>query len=306
MKRPDLNDLAAFVAVARRGSFTTAAAQLGISTSALSQTIRGLEATMGLRLLNRTTRQVTVTESGEKLLELFEPMLEDLDLQLEAMAALRERPAGNIRLTADEFALEAFLLPTISELLLEYPDIHIEVTTDYRLTDIVSERYDAGVRLAGIVAKDMIAIPIGPDQQSIIVGSPNYFKGRAAPLVPSDLHDHRCINLRLPTHGGLYAWELEENGRDIQVRVAGPITLNGLRPIVAAARSGLGLAHVPRDAVEFDLLNGDLVQVLSEYTPSYAGYCIYYQTRRHVTPAFQLLVDALKRNRGRYARAIKG
>jgi len=293
----DLNDLTAFLAVARERSFTRAAAQRGVSQSALSQTIRGLEARLGLRLLTRTTRSVATTEAGERLLRAAGPRLDEISAELDALSELREKPSGTIRITTHDHALRSVLWPALEKLLPAYPDIKVEVIIDYGLTDIVAERYDAGIRYGEIVAKDMIAIRIGPDMRSAIVGAPAYFARRPKPVTPQDLTSHSCINLRLPTHGGLYAWEFEKNGRELRVRVEGQLVFNGTAPMLDATLSGLGLAYLPADTVQDHLADGRLIQVLADWCPPYPGYHFYYPSRRQPTPAFSLLVEALRYQR---------
>src|ERR687884_2304514 len=238
MPRENLNDLLAFLAVARERSFTRAAAQLGVSQSALSHTVRGLEERVGLRLLTRTTRSVSPTEVGERLLHTIGPRFEEIEAELAAVRELREKPAGTIRITATEYAADTILLPKLAALLLDYPDIKVEIATDYGLTDIVAERYDAGVRSGEQVAKDMIAVRIGPDMRMAVVGAPSYFRKRPAPETPQDLTDHNCINLRLPIHGGLYAWEFEKDGRTLNVHVEGQLVFNRVAQILNAALAG--------------------------------------------------------------------
>src|SRR5512144_2916546 len=228
MPRENLNDLLAFVAVARERSFTRAAAKLGTSQSALSHTIRGLEERLGLRLLTRTTRSVSPTEAGERLLRTVGPRCEEIEAELESLSELREKPAGTIRITAVDYAADTVLWPKLSKLLREYPDIKVEIIIDYGLTDIVGQRYDAGVRLGEQVAKDMIAVRIGPDMQMAVVGAPSYFAKRSPPKTPQELIGHNCINLRLPTHGGLYAWEFEKGNRELKVGVEGQLVFNGI------------------------------------------------------------------------------
>jgi DNA-binding transcriptional LysR family regulator len=294
MPRTDLNDIVAFLAVARERSFTRAAAQLGISQSALSQSLRGLEARLGLRLLTRTTRSVAPTEAGERLLRAAGPRLEEIEAEMAALSALRDKPSGTIRITAHDHAVRAVLWPAFEKLLPDYPDIKVEIMIDYGLTDIVAERFDAGVRAGEMVAKDMVAVRIGPDMRSAVVGAPSYFAKRPRPKTPQDLTTHACINLRLPTHGGLYAWEFEKGGREIRVRVEGSLTFNGTALMLDAALSGFGLAYVPEDAVRAHLADGRLVRVLADWCPPYPGYHLYYPSRRQPTPAFALLVNALR------------
>jgi len=294
MPRDNLNELTAFLAVAREKSFTRAAAQLGVSQSALSHTVRALEERLGVRLLTRTTRSVSPTEAGERLVRSVGPRLDEIETELAALSALREKPAGTIRVTAGEHAADAVLWPAISRLLPDYPDIRVEIIVDYGLTDIVAERYDAGVRLGEQVAHDMIAVRIGPDMRMAVVGSPAYFARRPKPRTPQDLTTHNCINLRLPTYGGLYAWEFEKAGRELKVRVEGQLIFNtaGLR--MNAVLAGLGLAYLPEDQVKAQLTDGRLVRVLADWCPPFPGYHLYYPSRRQATPAFSLLVDALR------------
>jgi DNA-binding transcriptional LysR family regulator len=294
MPRTDLNDIVAFLAVARERSFTRAAAQLGVSQSALSQTLRGLESRIGLRLLTRTTRSVAPTEAGERLLRAAGPRLEEIEAELAALSELRDKPSGTIRITAHDHAIRAVLWPALEKLLPDYPDIKVEIVIDYSLTDIVTERYDAGVRTGEMVAKDMIAVRIGPDMRSAVVGAPSYFAKRPKPKTPQDLTAHSCVNLRLPTHGGLYAWEFEKGKRDLRVRVDGQLVFNGTAPMLDAALAGAGLAYVPEDAVQAHLADGRLIRVLADWCPPYSGYHLYYPSRRQPTPAFTLLVDALR------------
>ncbi len=294
MLRENLNDLQAFLAVARERSFTKAAAQLGVSQAALSQTIRGLEARLGLRLLTRTTRSVAPTEAGERLLRTVGPRLEEIEAELAALSELREKPAGTIRITATENAAEAVLWPALERLLPDYPDIKVEIAIGYGLTDIVAERFDAGVRPGEIVAEGMIAVRIGPDMRMAVVGAPSYFARRNQPQTPQDLTTHACINLRLPTHGGLYAWEFERGGRELRVRVEGQLMFNITALILKAALAGFGLAYLPEEQVQPHLAEGRLVRVLEDWCPPFSGYHLYYPSRRQHTAAFALLVEALR------------
>ncbi|MBV8615364.1 MAG: LysR family transcriptional regulator [Acetobacteraceae bacterium] len=294
MPGTDLNDLRALVAVARERSFTRAAAQLGVSQSALSQTLRGLEARLGLRLLTRTTRSVAPTEAGERLLRAVEPALDEIDAGLAALSELREKPSGTIRITTHEHAARAVLWAALAKLLPDYPDIKVELVIDYGLTDIVAERYDAGIRSGEMVAKDMVAVRIGPDLRMAVVGAPSYFAKRPEPKTPQDLTAHACINLRLPTHGGLYAWEFERGGRELKVRVEGQLVLNTTALALDAALAGFGLAYLPEDQVRSDLASGRLVRVLADWCQPFPGYHLYYPSRRQPTPAFALLVEALR------------
>ena len=294
MPRDNLNELTAFLAVAREESFTRAAARLGVSQSALSHTVRALEERLGLRLLTRTTRSVSTTEAGERLLRTVGPRLDEIETEMNALSALREKPAGTIRITAGEHAADAVLWPAIAGLLPDYPDIRIEIIVDYGLTDIVAERYDAGVRLGEQVARDMIAVRIGPDMRMAVVGSPAYFNRRPKPRMPQDLTTHNCINLRLPTYGGLYAWEFEKAGRELKVRVEGQLVFNTAALRMNAVLAGLGLAYLPEDQVRTHLAGGELVRVLADWCTPFPGYHLYYPSRRQATPAFSLLVDALR------------
>ncbi len=294
MQHENFNDILAFLAVARERSFTRAAAKLGVSQSALSHTISGLEARLGLRLLTRTTRSVSATEAGERLLLTVGHRFEEIEAELEALSELREKPAGTIRITAVDYAADRLLWPRLAKFLPQYPDIKIEITVDYGLTDIVAQRYDAGVRSGEQVAKDMIAVRIGPDMRMAVVGAPLYFAKRSLPKKPQDLTDHNCINLRLPTHGGLYAWEFEKGGRELRVRVEGQLVLNGTIQMLNAALAGLGLAYVPEDLAQPHLAQGRLKRVLADWCPPFPGYHLYYPSRRHSSPAFALLVDALR------------
>jgi DNA-binding transcriptional LysR family regulator len=294
MQRANLNDLQAFLAVARERSFTRAAAKLGVSQSALSHTIRGLEARLGVRLLTRTTRSVSPTEAGERLLHTAGPRLEEIEAELEALSELREKPAGTIRITAVDYVADTVLWPKLARFLPEYPDIRVEVTIDYGLTDIVAQRYDAGVRSGEQVAKDMIAVRIGPDMRMAVVGAPSYFAERSDPRTPHDLTGHSCINLRLPTHGGLYAWEFEKDAHELKVRVEGQLVFNGTYQMLNAALAGFGLAYVPEDLARPHLAKGRLKRVLEDWCPPFSGYHLYYPSRRQSSAAFALLVEALR------------
>ena len=294
MSRDPHNDLTAFLAVARERSFTKAAAGLGISQSALSQTVRALEERLGLRLLTRTTRSVAPTEAGERLLRTVGPRFDEIDAELAALSALREKPAGTIRITTGEHAAGSILWPTLAKLLPGYPDIHVEIIIDYGLTDIVAERYDAGVRLGEQLAKDMIAVRIGPDMRMAVVGAPSYFAKRPKPTKPQDLTAYDCINIRLPTHGGLYVWEVEKRGRELNVRVEGQLVFNNIGLRRDAVLAGFGLAYLPEDQVSPYLRDGTLIRVLEDWCPPFSGYHLYYPSRRQTTPAFALLVDALR------------
>ena len=294
MARANVNDLIAFLAVARTRSFTRAAAQLGVSQSALSHTIRGLEERLGLRLLTRTTRSVAPTEAGERLLRNVGPHLDEIDAEIDALSELKEKPSGTIRINSSEHAAETLLWPRLAEFLPHYPDVNVEIWADYVLADIVAERFDAGVRLGEQVARDMVAVRIGPDERFVVVGSPAYLDGRDRPLHPQDLLAHRCINLRLPTSGGLYAWEFEKDGHELKVRVEGQLVFNRLGPVLKAALASFGLAFLPEELVLPHIAAGRLVELLGDWTPPFPGYHLYYPSRRQISPAFALLVEALR------------
>ena len=294
MERENISNLLAFVAVARERSFTKAAAKLGVSQSALSHTIRGLEARLGFRLLTRTTRSVAPTEVGERLLRTVAPRFEEIEAELETLSELREKPAGTIRITATDYAADTILWPKLAKFLPQYPDIKVEIIVDNALTDIVAQRYDAGVRSGEQVAKDMIAVRIGPDMRMAVVGAPSYFAKRSPPKKPQDLTDHICINLRLPTYGGLYAWEFEKGNRELKVHVEGQLVFNGTAQMLNAALAGFGLAYVLEDLAQPHLAKGRLKRVLEDWCPPFSGYHLYYPSRRQSSRAFALLVDALR------------
>jgi DNA-binding transcriptional LysR family regulator len=268
-----------------------------VSQSALSHTIRELEARLGVRLLTRTTRSVSPTEAGERLIQNIGPRFEEIEAELAAVSELREKPAGTIRITATEYASNAVLLPKLAKLLREYPDIKVEIISDYGLTDIVAQRFDAGVRDGEQVAKDMIAVRIGPDARMAVVGAPSYFRNRSEPKKPQELIEHNCINLRLPTHGALYAWEFEKGGHELRVRVEGQLIFNTTTQMLNAALAGLGLTYVPEGLVQPHIDRGRLKRVLEDWCAPYPGYHLYYPSRRQPSAAFALLVDAL-RHRG--------
>jgi DNA-binding transcriptional LysR family regulator len=289
-----LNDLAAFFAVARERSFTKAAAKLGVSQSALSQTVRQLEERIGLRLLTRTTRSVSPTEAGERLLQNVGPHLDEVEAQIEGLCELRERPAGTIKITAGDHAIATLLWPKLRGLLARYPEINIEISADAGLTDISAHGFNAGVRLGDQVAKDMISARIGPDIRFVVVGTPSYFAKHAPPVVPQDLVDHVCVNLRLATFGGLYAWEFEKDGQELKVRVEGQLVFNNIFHVLDAVLEGFGLAHVPEDIAQPYLAKGRLRQVLDDWCPPWPGYHIYYPSRRQASPAFAVVLEALR------------
>jgi DNA-binding transcriptional LysR family regulator len=294
MPRVDFNNLQVFILVARERSFTRAAAQLGVSQSALSHTIRGLEAKLGVRLLTRNTRGVAPTEAGERLFASLEAHYDGIEAGLSALNAAREKPAGTIRITAHDHAASTVLWPRLSKLLLGYPDVKLEININYGLIDIVAERFDAGVRLGDQVAKDMIAVRISPDVRMVVVGSPAYFSNRPSPKLPRDLTAHNCVNMRLPTYGGLYAWEFAKDGQELQVHVDGQAIFNTTPQVLQAALDGYGLAYVPADIVVAHVAAGRLQRVLDDWCPTFPGYHLYYPSRRQSSPAFALVVEALR------------
>ena len=294
MLKENVNDLIAFIVVARERSFTRAAAQLGVSQSALSHAMRALESRLGVRLLTRTTRSVSPTEAGERLANNLGPHLEQIKSELEALTEMRDTPAGNIRITAGEHAVDSVLWPALTPFLAAWPDIHVEVTVDNALADIVSDRFDAGIRLGEQVAKDMIAVRIGPPMRMAVAASPSYLARFGTPQTPQDLQNHRCVNMRLPTLGGLFAWEFSQAGRELRVRVEGQLTIGSLRHRLDAARAGIGLVYVPEDTLEADLASGRLVRVLEAWCEPFPGYYLYYPSRKQHTLAFTLLVEALR------------
>jgi DNA-binding transcriptional LysR family regulator len=294
MQRGNLDALLAFVAVGKERSFTKAAAKLGMSQSSLSHIIRELEARVGVRLLTRTTRSVAPTEAGERLINDLGPRFEEIDASLASVTELRERPAGNVRITATEFVIDTLLIPKLTKVLRQNPDVKAEFIVDYGLTNIVAERFDAGVRNGEQVAKDMIAVRIGPDMRTAVVGAPSYFKGRTVPKKPQDLIGHNCINLRLPTHGSLYAWEFEKGSRELKVRVEGQVTCNGSAQMLKAALAGAGLAYLPEGMTETHVAKGRLTRVLEDWCLPFSGYHLFYPSRRQSSAAFSLVVDALR------------
>jgi DNA-binding transcriptional LysR family regulator len=294
MARKSLDDLICFLAVAREQSFTRAAAILGISQPALSQTVRSLEQRLGVRLLTRTTRSVSTTEAGERLLGTIGPHFDGIQDGLAALSELRDTPAGNLRITSVEHASQTILAPALAKLLPQYPDISVEIIDDYRLADIAADRFDAGIRLGEQVAQDMIAVRIGPDFDQIVVGAPSYFRKRSKPKTPHDLTRHNCIALRLPTSGGLWSWPFVKNGRELKVRPEGQLAFNTIALHLDTALAGLGLAYLPEDVVKDYLAKGRLVRVLANWSVRMSGYHLYYPSRRQQTPAFTLLVDELR------------
>ena len=294
MRRENVNDYLAFIAVARAQSFTKAAAQLGLSQSALSYTVRTLETRLGLRLLTRTTRSVSVTEAGERLLNSIGPHFDEIESEIAALSGMRDKPAGTVRTTTVEHAAETIIWPKLAPLLLEYPDINVEIISDYGLKDIVADRYDAGVRLGEQVDKNMISVPIARDFRFAVVGAPSYFEGRPPPLTPHDLTEHSCLKLRLPTYGSYYAWDLYKDGRELKVRIDGRAAFSTLVLMRQAALEGLGLAYLPEDQVDTLIQEGRLVRVLADWSPPRPAYHLYYPSRRHHSPAFALVLEVLR------------
>ncbi|KRE00829.1 LysR family transcriptional regulator [Bosea sp. Root670] len=294
MAQPNFNDLAAFAMVAKERSFTKAGAKLGVSQSALSQTIKALEERLKLRLLTRTTRSVAPTEAGMRLLETVAPRFDEIEAEIAALGELRGKPAGTIRITAGEHAAISALQPALKRFLPDHPDIKVEIIVDYGLVDIVAAGYDAGVRLGEQVAKDMIAVRIGPEMRMAVVGSPDYFKRFGIPESPQDLASHNCIASRLPTYGGLFPWGLEKDGREVKVRGDGQLVFNSLALRLNSALDGLGLAYLPEDQTIPHIRAGRLIRVLEDWCPPFPGYHLYYPSRRHFSPALSVLVDVLR------------
>ncbi|KEA52979.1 LysR family transcriptional regulator [Mangrovibacter sp. MFB070] len=294
MLKDNFNDLYYLIIVARERSFTRAAAQLGVSQSALSHAIRGLEERLGIRLLTRTTRSVAPTEAGEQLINAIRPRMDEIELELVSLTDMRDKVAGNIRLTLGEHALESTVWPALKPFLEQYPDVNVEMTIDNGLRDIVSERFDAGIRLGEHLARDMVAVRIGPDWRMTVVGSPGYFAKRRKPQTPYELQEHNCINMRLPTLGGLYAWEFMRGEQEIKVRVEGQLTLNTLASRMDAAKSGFGLAYVPEDTAHEGIASGELIPVLEDWCDPFPGYFLYYPSRKQHTAAFAKLIEALR------------
>ena len=294
MPRENFNDLQAFLVVARTRSFTKAAAQLGLSPSALSHSMRGLEERLGIRLLTRTTRSVSPTEAGDRLLHNIGPRFEEVEAELAALNELRKKPTGTVRISAGDHPATTILWPRLSKLLAKYPDVKVEISIDNGLIDIAAQRFDAGVRLGEQVAKDMVSVRIGPDVRFAVVGTKSYFASHSIPRTPQDLVAHSCINLRLATHGGLWAWEFERNGRELKVRVEGQLVFNNIFQVRDAALAGFGLAYIPEDLARPHLAKEQLVWVLEEWSPPWSGYHLYFPSRRQASPAFALIVDALR------------
>ncbi|MFM2483397.1 LysR family transcriptional regulator [Celerinatantimonas sp. YJH-8] len=288
------NDLIAFISVAQQGSFTKAAAQIGVSQSALSHTIRGLESRMNVRLLNRTTRSVSPTEAGQYLLQTIAPKFAEIDYELEAVNLFKLSPAGTIRVTADDYSARSILWPKVKELVARYPEIKVEVDINYGFIDIVSERFDAGIRLGESLEQDMIAVPISPTMRMAVVAHPDYWQRNGSPETPHELMAHNCINFRLPTRGGLYAWEFEKEGKELAVRVQGQIVIESAESRIDAALEGLGVCYVPEAEILRYVEAGQLVRVLEDWCPPFEGFYLYYPNRRLASPAFQIFLDALR------------
>ncbi|MFM9900575.1 MAG: LysR family transcriptional regulator [Polaromonas sp.] len=294
MARRNLNDLLAFVTVAREGSFTRAAAALGVTSSALSQAISGLEARLRIRLLTRTTRSVSPTAAGERLAQAIGHRFDEIEAELDALTELRDKPAGTVRITSGDHVLQTTLLPKLAPLLLQYPDVKVEFNVNYGFRDIVADRFDAGVRLGDTIDKDMIAVPIGPKLRMATVAAPSYFASHAALTHPRELIDHRCINIRYSPQSGISAWEFEQHGQPLNVRVDGQVVVNTTPHVVGAALAGLGIAFLPEEEFSPHIAQGRLVRVLEDWCPPFAGYFLYYPSRRQPSPAFSLVVDALR------------
>lgn len=294
MRQENFNDIVAFVTVAREESFTRAAVKLGVSQSALSQTVRALEARLGLRLLTRTTRRVSATAAGERLLASAGPRFDEIHSELASLCEMRDRPAGTVRITTGEHAAITILAPALEKFLPGHPEVNVEITVDYGLTDIVADRYDAGVRLGEQIAKDMIAIKIGPEMRMAVVGAPSYFRQHPSPVVPQDLTGHNCIQIRMPTYGNILAWEFEKDGHELKVRVDGQLVFNNIAMRLDAVGRGLGLAYMPEDLVVEAIARGELIRVLEDWCAPFPGYHLYYPNRRHASAAFALVVEALR------------
>ncbi|MCW0019321.1 LysR family transcriptional regulator [Rhizobium sp. BT-226] len=294
MRRDEFTEMRAFLEVARERSFTRAASKLGVTRSALSHTISALEARLGVRLLSRTTRDVAPTAAGARLVESIQPHFEGIAAEVSAISALRDRPSGHIRLVCPDDAVDLVFRPRLPAFLRDYPDISVELIVDNGFTNIVERQFDAGVRLGEAIARDMVAVRIGPDVTYAVVGSPEYFAAHTVPSTPHDLTDHNCVNLRLPTSGALYAWEFEKDGREFSVRVEGQLVMSNIGPAINAALDGAGLSYVPRDLVRQYLDNGQLTEVLADWAPTFQGYHLYYPNRRHPSPAFSAFVEAFR------------
>jgi DNA-binding transcriptional LysR family regulator len=294
MTKENLNDLMAFVVVAQERSFTRAAAQIGISRSALSHSMRALEARLGIQLLTRTTRSVSTTEAGARLLGVIAPRINEIELELVSLSAMHDKPAGTVRITAGDHSIQTMLWPKLLPLLREYPDIQVELIVDYGFTDLAAGRFDAGVRIGSSVDKDMIAVRIAPDIRMAVAGHPEYLPGKRPLITPRDLTEHRCINLRLPTRGDLYIWEFEKDGTPLNVRVQGQAIFNNVYLMLQAALDGMGLTYAPLDLLQPHFDAGRLVPLLEDWWPQFPGYHLYYASRRQLSPALALVIDALR------------
>jgi DNA-binding transcriptional LysR family regulator len=298
MARENINDILVFLAVARERSFTRAAGKLGMTQSALSHIIRGLEERLGVRLLTRTTRSVSPTDAGERLLQNVGPRLEEIEAEIAAVSDLGDKPAGTIRITAIDHVVDSVLWPRIAPLLPQYPDLHVEMSADYRMVDIAAERYDIGVRFGDQVEKDMIAVRLTPDVRMMIVAAPAYFAHRPVPASSQELMKHNCINLRLASSGGLYAWELRHEGQDLEVRVRGQLVFNSAYQILNAALEGCGLAFIPEDLAGKHVRAGRLTSVMEDWCPIFPGLHAYYPSRRQNSRALALVIDAIRYRSG--------
>ncbi|MBB2750553.1 UNVERIFIED_ORG: DNA-binding transcriptional LysR family regulator [Rhizobium aethiopicum] len=297
MRRDEFTEIRAFLEVAKERSFTRAASKLGVTRSALSHTVSALEERLGIRLLSRTTRDVAPTAAGTRLVESIQPHFESIAAGISALGALRDRPSGLVRLVCPDDAVELVFRSRLPAFLRDYPDITVEIIVDNGFTNIVERQFDAGVRLGEAIARDMVAVRLGPDVSYAVVGSPDYFAGRVMPATPQDLTDHNCVNLRLPTSGALYAWEFEKDGSEFSVRVEGQLVLSNMEPAINAALDGVGLAYVPKDLVRRYLDSGELREVLADWMPTFQGYHLYYPSRRHPSPAFSAFVEAFRYRR---------
>lgn len=294
MSRETFNDLLAFIAVARAGSFTRAAARLGVSQPALSYTVRALETKMGVPLLMRSTRNVSATEAGQRLLDRLAPEFDGIEAEIQALSELRDKPSGTIRITAIDYAIRSVIWPKLATFLPKYPDIKVELISEYASVDIAARGYDAGVRFGEELAQDMISVRIGPDVRNTVVGAKSYFAKRARPKTPEDLTEHECINLRTSTYGGLYEWEFVKGRRSVNARVDGPLVFNNAYDILEAAKAGFGLAYLPQDLVQPFVAKGQLISVLESWCPTWSGFHLYYPNRRQTSRAMTLLLEALR------------
>ncbi len=295
MPRDNYSGLLAFVSVVREGNFTRAAARLGVSQSALSHSLRALETSLGIRLLTRTTRNVSPTEAGERLYRSISTQMAEIDTQVQALSEFRDTPIGTIRITATDYAIKTILWPKLLKFLPKYPDIKVELVNDYAMSDLAADRYDAGVRFGESLAQDMVAVRVGPDMRFALVGTKEYFARNPPPQTPHDLIHHRCVNLRLATHGGLYAWEFKpKGGREFTVRVDGQLVVNGIYEVLDGALAGFGLAYVPESMAEPHVAAGRLVRILEDWCPLWSGYHLYYPSRRQASQAMKLLIEELR------------